>query len=116
LSETTELQIDQLKPHVEAVLDEIQRAGPDAVRSAHNRIAAELSQEEQTVLGYREGSAADVSADRPNPPQSCSALLVLSAVAFQIYQDKKEDDPEGAIPNLIDSADYNLAAKDQGCV
>jgi|SRR3954447_15993359 len=111
MSPTDELHADQLKPHVKELLDQVRRVGLDGARLAHYKIEADLKRAQQEVLNYHEGSVKED--DRP--AQSCSALLVLSAVAFQIYQDMS-DDPDAALPYLLDAADYYLAAVDQGCV
>ena len=46
---------------------------------------------------------------------SCAGLYTLTAVALQIYHDMKATDLDGAIPYLLDAADYSIAAKAQGC-
>jgi hypothetical protein len=110
MSEATGLQIDLLKPHVQAILDEIHRAGFDAIKAATDgpRILATRD----SAPGYESGSAE--SADAPTAGMSCSALLVLSAVAEQIYHDMGGG--LDALPYLLDAADYYLSAVDAGCV
>ena len=102
MNEATGLRIDLPKPHVQAILDEIHRAGPDAIKAAVDG---------PRILAARDGYRA---AEGAPSGMSCSALLVLSAVAEQIYHDMGGG--LDALPYLLDAADYYLAAVDAGCV
>lgn len=104
MTEAPGLPVDELKPHLKAILDAVRRAGPEASRDARRRIDAELL--ERRRAAYVEGGATDRS---PSVAMSCAGLYTLSAVALQIYHDTEE------VMYLLDAADYYLAAKAQGC-
>ena len=102
MSQSTGLQIDLLKPHVHAILDEVRRAGPEASRAALYEVQARLPEELR------------VAADASGP--SCSGLHVLAAVALQISIDEAlAGDTDAAIQHALDAFEYQQAAKAQGC-
>lgn len=93
---TTGVLIDALKPHVQAILDEVKRAGAEACRAAQYEVQAKLPDE---VKGFDVG----------NP--SCAGLHVLAAVAWQISVDKAVDgDISGAIDTALEAISYQTAA------
>jgi hypothetical protein len=104
MDETPAQRLRALVPHLKAILDEVRRLGPGAERQARALIDPEALLRERAEYG---GSAsADASG---SVAMSCAGLYTLSAVAYQIYQDTHE------VQYLLDSAEYYLAAKAQGC-
>lgn len=104
MHEASGLQIDQLKPHLKAILDEVRRAGASAERDARSMF------DPKVLEGAREQYGGSEAADSSGSvAMSCAGLYTLSAVAYQIYQDSHE------VQYLLDSAEYYLAAKAQGC-
>lgn len=73
MSELSGLRIDLLKPHVQAIIDEVRRAGPGAGRAARYEIEARLPKELRDV-------AFDAIPD-------CNTYHVLAAVTLQISID-----------------------------
>ncbi|KGN40709.1 hypothetical protein [Knoellia aerolata] len=104
MTEATGLRVDELKPHLKAILDEVRRAGPGASRDARDLIDAEFLEARRAEYG---GDTASSSSD--SVAMSCAGLYTLSAVALQIYHDTDD------VHYLLDAADYYLAAKAQGC-
>ena len=98
MSESTELHIDLLKPHVQAILDEVRRAGPEACRAAQYEVEARLPEELR------------LARDAGSP--SCAGLHVLAAVALQISIDMTLAGEDGAIDVLLESFQYQQAAAD----
>lgn len=97
MDESTQVRIDLLKPHVQAVLDEVERAGPAACRAAHYEVETRLPDELRREFDI--GST------------SCAGLHVLAAVTMQISIDKALDgDTAGAIDAALDSFQYQQAA------
>lgn len=98
MNESAGLRVDQLKPHVRAILDETRRAGPEACRTAQYEVEARLPEELRL--------ASDVG------HASCAGLHVLAAVAMQISIDEAAaGDTEHAIQHLLDSVEYQRAAE-----
>lgn len=88
MNEPTGLQVDMLKPHLQAIFDEVRRVGPDRCRAARYEIEARFLQE-----------ARDVAFDKGSP--DCAGKHVLAAVAMQIYLDMSGQ--EGALGALLDA-------------
>jgi hypothetical protein len=104
------LQIEALKPHLKAILDEVRRVGVTASGDARKLIDTELLERQRSEY---EGDLAFDSA--PSVAMSCAGLYTLSAVALQLYHDTKATDIDASTQYLLDAADYYLAAKAQGC-
>jgi hypothetical protein len=102
MGESSTLQIDLLKPHVRALLDEVRRAGPAAARTALYEADLELIEKQRPAVAGANLEGASVA-------MSCAGLYTLSAVAYQLYVDTQD------VQYLLDAADYYLAAKAQGC-
>jgi hypothetical protein len=96
LSEPAGLQIDMLKPHVQAIFDEIRRVGPQGCRAARYEVEARFRAEPQPTH------------DLGSP--DCSGLHVLAAVAMQIYMDVSGQD--GAVPAYIEALIAQKQAND----
>jgi len=71
----TRPQIDLLKPHVQAILEEARRVGPEAARAAFYEVEAKLPEEARAAADGR---------------QSCEALHVMAAVAHDLGFDAWE--------------------------
>src|SRR5262245_7492175 len=89
MSEVGGLQIDALKPHLRAIVDEAGRAGPDACRRAHDEASRQLSDELRRVA--LEGHP------------DCNAKHVLAAVAMAIFRDASLDGDPDALDWLLES-------------
>jgi hypothetical protein len=96
MSEGDELQIDALKSHLRAIIDQARRAGPEACRRAHYEAKTRLSDE----LGRL---ALDGHPD-------CNGLHVLAAVAFAIYQEASATSDPNALDWLLESISMDMAA------
>ena len=94
-------QIDLLKPHVRAFLDEAKRIGSTAALAAFYEVEAKLPDELKAAA---------------NAPASCEALHVLAAVASELGWDAWESgDLDGAFGYFGDAYTYRSAAHAQGC-
>jgi hypothetical protein len=93
---TTGVQVEALKAHVQAILDEVKRAGPEACRAVRYDVEARLPDE---LKSLDVGSA------------SCAGLHVLTAVAMQISIDQALDgDLAGAIDTALEAGSWQQAA------
>lgn len=95
MTESAAVQLDGLKPHLQAIVDEARRAGLEACRAIHYEVKASA---EKTKLASAEG----------NP--DCAGLHVLAAVAFQISIDKAIDGDPDAIDWLLEGVSMSNAA------
>lgn len=98
MSESSGVRIDLLKPHVQAIVDEVRRAGPEACRAAQYEVEARLPEELQAV-------AADVGSP------DCAGLHVLAAVALQISIDQVLAGESG-IDMLLEAVQWQPKAED----
>jgi enoyl-CoA hydratase/carnithine racemase len=102
MNESAVLQIDLLKPHVKATLDEVRRAGPEACRAALYEVKAKLPEDLQVAA--------------ESVAQSCAGLHTLAAVATQLSIDEAADGHlDAAIQYALDAFEYEQAAHAQGC-
>jgi len=106
MSESNGLQIDLLKPHVRAILDEVRRAGPKACRAALDGVEAALPEELRASYASRADRVASVA-------QSCAGLHTLAAVAMQLAIDFSGTD--AGLMYALDYFEYKTAANAQGC-
>jgi hypothetical protein len=88
MSEPDGLRIDVLKPHVQAIFDEVRRVGPEGCRAARYEVEARFREEPRPAT-FDKGS-----------PQ-CAGLHVLAAVAMQIYMDVSGQD--GAVLAFVEA-------------
>jgi hypothetical protein len=97
MSEPAGVQIDMLKPYVQAIFDEARRVGLDGCRAAKYDVEARFR-------------AAPKAATFDKGSPDCAGLHVLAAVAMDIYLDQSGQ--EGAIIALIDAIIAQRAADD----
>jgi hypothetical protein len=95
MNESAGLQIDMLKPHVRAILDEARRVGPEACYAALDKTEASFTETARTMAFH-------------GPPADCGAEHVLAAVAWDIYKD--QEGQEGAIIAFLDALIARQAA------
>jgi hypothetical protein len=95
MSEPAGVQIDMLKPHVQAIFDEARRAGPEACYAALYETEASFQETARTMAFH-------------GPPPDCGAEHVLAAVAWDIYKDQSGQ--EGAIIAFLDALIARQAA------
>jgi hypothetical protein len=97
MSESSGLQIDVLKPHVQAILDEVRRLGPEGCRAARREAESRFKARPQ-VAPFDLGS-----------PQ-CGAQHVLAAIAMEMYLDVSGQ--PGAVDAYIEALIAQHAADD----
>ena len=70
MNESAKVQLDRMKPHVQAIFDEVKRLGPEGCRAIHYEVGANLSEE--------------MRRQRENASSDCSTQHFLAAVAHII--------------------------------
>jgi hypothetical protein len=97
MNDPAALQVDMLKPHLRAILDEARRVGLEGCRAARYEVEARFREETR-----------EATFDKGFP--QCAGLHVLAAVAMQIYLDVAGQ--EGAIDALLEAFSAQGAADD----
>ena len=95
MTESAAVQLDELKPHLQAIIDEARRAGLEACRAVHYEAKASA---EKTKLASAEGSP------------DCGGLHVLAAVAFDISSEKALVGDPGWLDWFLEGVSMSTAA------
>jgi hypothetical protein len=96
MTDSAAVQLDELKPHLQATFDEARRAGLEACREIHHQVKASLPEELRLEF------------DRGNP--DCAHFHLLAAVAFDLSKEKSIAGEDDAIDWLLEGVQMSQKA------